>query len=154
MTDSFYQGQNTAVRCFVDPVQSLPMPCLMIAARNSLEHAGYAAPGWEARYVPCQCEGAFKRLGYALAWDFVTLCRKGQIVPDVPRFVAAYGAGAPPPLWNDNCKWTAEGIRKGNQSIFFAAAFNIMREFDPETVACSNGISGFLETGNDNRRCG
>ena len=104
--------------------------------------------------MPCQCEGAFKRLGYALAWDFVTLCRKGQIVPDVPRFVAAYGAGAPPPLWNDNYKWTAEGIRKGNQSIFFAAAFNIMREFDPETVACSNGISGFLETGNDNRRCG
>jgi hypothetical protein len=105
---------------------------LMIVAQNSLEHAGYAALGWEARYVRCRSDGAFRRLGHALAWDFVTYGRAGQIVPNIPRFVAAYGAAALPPLWNEHYKWTAEGIRKGNQSIFFAALFNIMREFAPE----------------------
>jgi hypothetical protein len=105
---------------------------LMIVAQNSLEHAGYAALGWEARYVSCRCDGSFRRLGHALAWDFVTFGRKGQIVPNIPRFAAAYGAAALPPLWNENYRWTAEGIRKGNQSVFFAAVFNIMREFSPE----------------------
>jgi hypothetical protein len=105
---------------------------VMIVAQNSLEHTGYAALGWEARYVACRCEGSFKRLGHALAWDFVTYGRKGQIVPNIPRFAAAYGAAALPPLWNENYKWTAEGIRKGNQSIIFAALFNTLREFAPE----------------------
>ncbi len=105
---------------------------VMIVAQNSLEHAGYAALGWEARYVSCRSGGAFKRLGHALAWDFVTYGRAGQIVPNIPRFAAAYGAAALPPLWNEHYKWTAEGIRKGNQSIFFAALFNVMREFAPE----------------------
>ncbi len=105
---------------------------LMIVAQNSLEHAGYAALGWESRYVACRCDGTFKRLGHALAWDFVTYGRRGQIVPNFPRFVAAYGAAALPTLWNENYKWTADGIRKGDQSIFFAAVFNIAREFAPE----------------------
>jgi hypothetical protein len=105
---------------------------LMMVAQNSIEHAGYAALGWEARYVRCRCDGTLKRLGHALEWDFVTYGRRGQIVPNIPRFVGAYGAAALPPLWNEDYKWTAEGIRKGNQAIFFTAAFNILREFAPE----------------------
>jgi hypothetical protein len=105
---------------------------LMIVAQNSVEHAGYAALGWEARYVRCRCDGTLKRLEHALVWDFVTYDKKARIVPNIPRFVGAYGAAALPTLWNQNYKWTAEGIRKGNQSIFFSALFNILREFAPE----------------------
>lgn len=105
---------------------------LMIVAQNSVEHSGYAALGWEARYVSCRCEGTLKRLEHAVVWDFVTYGRQGQIVPNLPRFVGAYGAAVLPELWNESYHWTAQGIRKGNQSIFFAAVFNIMREFAPE----------------------
>lgn len=100
--------------------------------QDSAEAGLAAAAGYEPRYVRCKCEGGMKRMGHAMAWNFVTYDSKGRTVPNWPKFVSAYGVGMLSTTWTPNSKWSAEGLNRGNSQLYFGVFFNIIREFSPD----------------------
>ena len=89
----------------------------------------------DPRYPPCRCEGAWKRLGHAVLFNYITLNDDGKRVFHVSRFAAVYvgelTAQSVIPGGYDG--WRA--VRRANGALFFGWWLNVLREFRPEIVS-------------------
>jgi hypothetical protein len=99
---------------------------------TSLEHSLSALAGYETRYVRCACKGAWKRVGHALAYEFVTLDRGGKRVFNWPHFAGVYASEFAAASWTPGVKWSAGGVQSAHEQIVGSALFNLVREFLPD----------------------
>jgi len=100
--------------------------------RNSFLSLGAWGLGHDTRYVPSKSHNAFSRIGHAVMQNFLTVNRDGVTTVNVSRIVSGYGAGMIATNWQPNSKWSAQGIRAGNEQLIYGGVFNIGREFAPE----------------------
>jgi hypothetical protein len=102
------------------------------ALQDSLNHASAAALGYEVRYVRCGCDGAMRRLGHALLWNFLTLDRNGRTVVNAPRIGTAFAAEFIGNAWMPAGYRTREEAFRGvGIQLGVGAMFNVIREFAP-----------------------
>ena len=67
---------------------------------NSLQSAGNAALGYEARYDVCRCGGFWPRTRHAIARNFLTYTRtERERRPAIPLYVGSLGAGMISSVW-------------------------------------------------------
>lgn len=102
------------------------------AIRDSVSAGGSAALGYDVRYVKCDCKGFLPRVGHSIAWNFLTLNRKGETVFNIPR-VGGFFAGEfigntwMPAGYNS----ASDAMRSGAIQLGFTSVFNVFREFGP-----------------------
>jgi hypothetical protein len=102
------------------------------AIRNSFLSLGAWGLGHDTRYVPARSHNASMRVVHAVLQNFLTVNRDGHTTLNVSRILSGYGAGMIATTWQPNSKWSAQGIRVGNEQLIYGAVFNIGREFAPE----------------------
>ncbi len=100
--------------------------------RNSFLSAGAWGLGHDTRYVQSESHNAFARIGHAVLQNFLTVNREGATTFNVSRVLSGYAAGMIATNWQPNSKWSAQGIRAGNEQLIYGGVFNIGREFAPE----------------------
>lgn len=102
------------------------------AIQTSVYEGGSALFRNEGRYIPCQCQGAWRRAGYALQMTFLTYHDQKKVL-DVPQFAAAYAAGMIPVLWYpQGYSVSAQGVQNGTYQLGFVAVVRQIQEFAPE----------------------
>lgn len=99
--------------------------------QDSAEAALSAAANYDPRYVRCKCTG-WARVGHAFQMTYLTYDGNGKKVFNWPRFAGAYSAGMLSTTWVKDYKWSAQGLRAGNNQLTIGFGFNILREFLPE----------------------
>ena len=97
--------------------------------QGGIEHGMAAALGHEVRYIPCPCSGFFKRFGYALASNFVTLDRQSNYAFHVSNVAGIYGGSMTRLGWYPERYSWKDGVREGSQSLLIGGSFNIFREY-------------------------
>jgi hypothetical protein len=103
-----------------------------LALQNSIEAGGAALLKQDVRYVKCSCTGFFKRAGYAVAMNFVTLNREGKYRPAYAHYAGAVGAQYIANTWMpDGYRNWDTTLRDGGVQLAFSAGFNLLREFLP-----------------------
>jgi hypothetical protein len=100
--------------------------------RNSFLSLGAWGLGHDTRYVPSKSHHTFSRIGHAVMQNFLTVNGEGSTTVNVSRIVSGYGAGMIAANWQPHSKWSAQGIRAGNEQLIYGGVFNIGREFAPE----------------------
>jgi hypothetical protein len=100
--------------------------------RNSFLSLGAWGLGHDTRYVPAKSPHAFARIGHAVMQNFLTVNREGTTTVNFSRILSGYGAGMIATNWQPNSKWSAQGVRAGNEQLIYGGVFNIGREFAPE----------------------
>jgi hypothetical protein len=100
--------------------------------RNSFLSLGAWGLGHDTRYVPSKSHNAFSRIGHAVLQNVLTVNREGNTTVNVSRILSGYGAGMIATNWQPHSKWSAQGIRAGNEQLIYGGVFNIGREFAPE----------------------
>jgi hypothetical protein len=102
------------------------------SVNSSVEHSLAAVAGYDPRYVRCACPGVWKRVRHALAYEFITLDRKGGRVFNWPHFAGVYSSEFAAAAWTPGVKWSAGGVQSAHEQIVGSALFNIVREFLPD----------------------
>lgn len=101
--------------------------------QDTLTHGAAALRGTDTRYIPCPCQGAFKRLGWAFVGGFVTRNREGDLTFAYERIPANFAGGMISAAWVPGDQ---NVIRDGYQGavirLGISAVFNTVREFSPE----------------------
>ncbi len=100
--------------------------------RNSFLSLGAWGLGHDTRYVPAHSKKVMPRIGHAIMQNLLTVNREGKTTLHISRIVSGYGAGMIATNWQPNSKWSAQGIRAGNEQLIYGAIFNVGREFSPE----------------------
>ena len=100
--------------------------------RNSFLSVGAWGLGHDTRYVQSTSHHPLVRIGHAVMQNFLTVNREGQTTVNVSRILSGYGAGMIATTWQPHSKWSAQGIRAGNEQLIYGGVFNIGREFAPE----------------------
>ena len=100
--------------------------------RNSFLSLGAWGLGHDTRYVQSNSHRTFPRIGHAVMQNFLTVNREGMTTVNFSRILSGYGAGMIATNWQPNSKWSAQGIRAGNEQLIYGGVFNIGREFAPE----------------------
>ena len=102
------------------------------AIRNSFLSAGAWGLGHDTRYVPAPSHKVASRIGHAILQNILTVNRDGKTTLHISRILSGYGAGMIATKWQPHSKWSAQGIRAGNEQLIYGAVFNVGREFSPE----------------------
>ena len=100
--------------------------------RNSFLSAGAWGLGHDTRYVSAKSHKPIVRMGHAVLQNFLTVNREGHTTLHISRILSGYAAGMIATNWQPKSKWSAQGIRAGNEQLIYGAVFNIGREFAPE----------------------
>lgn len=100
--------------------------------RNSLLSAGAWGLGHDTRYVPAKSHNVSARIGHAILQNLLTVNREGKTTLHISRIASGYAAGMIATNWQPHSKWSAQGLRAGNEQLIYGAVFNIGREFGPE----------------------
>ncbi len=100
--------------------------------RNSFLSLGAWGLGHDTRYVSTKSHNPSARIGHALLQNFLTLNREGKTTIHIARILSGYAAGMIATNWQPNSKWSAQGIRAGNEQLIYGGVFNIGREFGGE----------------------
>jgi hypothetical protein len=94
---------------------------------------GNALLGYEPRYDRCRCDGFWPRMGHAAGRNFVTYDRtETRLRPQVPLYVAAFGAGVVQGTWMPNHDLLTMGGRGVLTQVGFGVLANVVGEFWPE----------------------
>lgn len=93
-----------------------------------------AAAGYEMRYIQCSCTKTLPRIGHALMYNFVTYNRHGKKVLNWPSIVGGYSAGMLSSSFTPGQKWSAGGIRSGNNGLYFGFVGSLLQEFTPSSL--------------------
>lgn len=100
--------------------------------RNTFLSLGAKGLGHDTRYVPSKSPRIARRIGHAVMQNFLTVNREGATTLHISRILSGYGAGMIATNWQPHAKWSAQGVRAGNEQLIYGAVFNIGREFAPE----------------------
>jgi hypothetical protein len=100
--------------------------------RNSFLSMGAWGLGHDTRYVPARSHRVPSRIGHAILQNFLTVNRDGATTVNISRIASGYGAGMIATMWQPHSKWSAQGIRAGNEQLIYGGVFNVGREFAPE----------------------
>ena len=100
--------------------------------RNSFLSLGAWGLGHDTRYVPSRSRKVYARIGHAIMQNFLTVNRDGKTTLHIARIASGYGAGMIATNWQPRSKWSAQGLRAGNEQLIYGGVFNIGREFSPE----------------------
>lgn len=100
--------------------------------RNSFLSLGAWGLRHDTRYVPSKTHNVAGRLGHAVLQNFLTVNREGKTTINISRILSGYGAGMIATNWQPHSKWSAQGIRAGNEQLIYGGVFNIGREFGSE----------------------
>ena len=100
--------------------------------RNTFLSLGAWGLGHDTRYVPSRSHRPSVRIGHAILQNFLTVNREGRTTVNISRLLSGYGAGMIATNWQPHSKWSAQGIRAGNEQLIYGGVFNIGREFAPE----------------------
>jgi hypothetical protein len=100
-----------------------------VQLQQAFFHGGAALLGTESVYRPCDCEGKWRRVGYAVSRTFVSRNRSGRLVPNV-AFIGGFYGGAllSARLYPDSISATQFGLRRGHFQIGINTGFNVARE--------------------------
>lgn len=93
-----------------------------------------AMADYDPRYIQSRDTGAWKRVGHAVAFNFVTFDNKGKTVLNWPKLVAAYGVGMLASTYTPGMKWSAEGLRMGTAQVSFGMVSDLVKEFTPDLL--------------------
>ncbi|MCC6537489.1 MAG: hypothetical protein IT162_08075 [Bryobacterales bacterium] len=105
------------------------------AVRNAIETSSALALGYDQRYIMCNCDGALRRTGHALAMNFVTFNRRGEWVPNIPRVGSTVAAEYIGLTWLPPGTRTAgEATRGLALNLLTGSLTNVWREFSPPLV--------------------
>ena len=100
--------------------------------RNSFLSLGAWGLGHDTRYVPSPSHRVGSRVVHAVMQNFLTKNREGETTLNISRIASGYAAGMIACNWQPNSKWSAQGIRAGNEQMIYGAVFNVGREFSAE----------------------
>ncbi len=100
--------------------------------RNSFLSVGAWGLGHDTRYHSTKSRNVAVRLGHAVLQNFLTVDRNGKTTINIARIASGYAAGMIATNWQPNSKWSAQGIRAGNEQLIYGGVFNIGREFGGE----------------------
>jgi len=100
--------------------------------RNTFLSVGAWGLGHDTRYSPSKSHNVGARLGHAILQNFLTVNRDGKTTLNIARIASGYGAGMIATSWQPNSKWSAQGIRAGNEQLIYGGIFGIGREFGNE----------------------
>ncbi|MDX2151612.1 MAG: hypothetical protein SFV54_12815 [Bryobacteraceae bacterium] len=101
--------------------------------QTALYHSSAAVLGSETGYRRCECEGGWRRLGYAVSRTFVTRTQGGTTIPNVALWGGSFGGGMIATAWYpDRYRATSEGVRFGGYQLGARTVVNVFREFGPE----------------------
>ncbi len=100
--------------------------------RNSFLTVGAWGLGHDTRYVPAKSHKVAARIGHAILQNVLTVNRDGHTTLHISRIASGYGAGMIATMWQPHSKWSAQGLRAGNEQLIYGAVFNVGREFAPE----------------------
>lgn len=100
--------------------------------RNSFLSLGAWGLGHDTRYVPSKSNRVAARIGHAMLQNFLTVNRDGKTTLHISRIISGYGAGMIATNWQPHSKWSAQGLRAGNEQLIYSAIFNVGREFAPQ----------------------
>lgn len=100
--------------------------------RNTFLSLGAWGLGHDTRYVSSRSHKASVRVVHAILQNFLTVNREGKTTLNISRILSGYGAGMIATNWQRNSKWSAQGIRAGNEQLIYGGVFNVGREFAPE----------------------
>jgi hypothetical protein len=104
-------------------------------AVSNVIHEGMAAlSGLDPRYIPCGCQGIFRRSGYALKMSFVTFTESGRPTLDVPQLAGAYGSGMISTYWYPHRFYSplVQGVQFGHEEMGEVFVENVFHEFVPD----------------------
>ena len=102
--------------------------------RNTFLSLGAWGLGHDTRYVPSKSHKASVRVAHAILQNFLTVNREGKTTLNISRLLSGYGAGMIATNWQPHSKWSAQGIRAGNEQLIYGGVFNVGREFSPEVA--------------------
>ena len=102
------------------------------AMRNTFLSLSAWGLGHDTRYVPSHSKNVGARIGHAIFQNFLTVNREGKTTINISRLASGYGAGMIATNWQPKSKWSAQGIRAGNEQFIYGGVFNIGREFATE----------------------
>lgn len=99
----------------------------------ALFHGSAAALRTETKYRSCGCDGAWRRLGYAVSSTALTRMDAGNTVLNAPLLGGYLGGGMIATIWYpERYSPLREGLRTGGTQLGGRAALNVVREFGPE----------------------
>jgi hypothetical protein len=99
----------------------------------ALLHSSAAALRTETQYRTCNCDGAWRRMRYAVSRIAVTRTDSGATIVNAPVLGAYLGGGMIATSWYpDRYSPWREGLRTGGTQLGGRAALNVVKEFAPE----------------------
>lgn len=103
------------------------------AIRDSIEAVWAGAIGHEVRYLPCNCDGAFRRTIHAVAGGFRTYNRQGEWRPHYARIGSTFGAAYIRYGWQPHATRDASDLAYETLvQLAVGSTGRIYREFSPE----------------------
>src|SRR5258708_2627988 len=102
------------------------------AVRNSFLSVGAWGLGHDTRYVPSRSHKVATRIGHAILQNLLTVNSEGKTTLHISRILSGYGAGMIATNWQPNSKWSAQGVRAGNEQLIYGGAFYIRPGFGAE----------------------
>jgi hypothetical protein len=100
--------------------------------RRGIESAGAAAIGQDPRYIPCRCDGKWKRVAHAMSQSVLAYDNDGKRAFGYARVGSRYAASMIETTWFPDRYGWKDGFREGSQSVLTVGIFNIAREFWPD----------------------
>lgn len=101
--------------------------------RDTLEAGMAGAIGHEVRYIPCNCEGAGKRVWHAFAGGFRTYNDEGKWRPHYSRVASVFGSEYIRYSWRPVEDRDASEVATGALvQLCVGVTSRLMREFSPE----------------------
>ena len=101
--------------------------------RDTFEAGIAGALGHEVRYIPCDCEGAGRRLWHVFAGGFRTYDRNGNWRPHYARIASVFGAEYVRYTWRPPADRDASEVATGALvQLCVGATSRLFREFSPE----------------------
>jgi hypothetical protein len=105
----------------------------LFATQNTIHDGAAAVLGYDPRYVPCRCTGAWRRTTYAMEMSFLTYDRNGHKRLDLPQLAGAYGSGMISALWYPKrYSPLVQGVQTGHLQVGFVLGIHLYQEFIPE----------------------
>jgi hypothetical protein len=92
-----------------------------------------AAFRYDPRYLPCNCQGAFRRSAHAVLRTFMTYDQDRRRVPDLPGLSGIYGGSMLMMYWYPKgYSQLTTGVQAGNFSLGVQGVVNIVKEYAPD----------------------
>lgn len=111
--------------------------------RDTLEAGWAAAIGHEVRYIPCNCDGAGRRVWHAFLGGFRTYNRNGEWRPNYARIGAVFGSEYIRYTWRPPADRDASEVATGAlMQLTIGVSSRIFREFSPEFKSVFRRIRG------------